>query len=228
MTMYSSEAHQRRRAAFLAMKRCPICSGKNRLNEGETVCPECRDKVREYGRTMRERRRAAGQCVKCGGPQDREGSAYCSKCATKKGEARQHEIEKKRALYHERKEAGLCVDCGAWAEPGRTLCKVHMAMRARSRANRVENGYNEKMRQMRERRKAEGLCIDCGKPRGNNGTAVRCEACMARSRDSARKQMILKKIKREADELRRQSDEIRKASRAKWERDAAGWRTGAE
>lgn len=217
--MHNREVYQARVQGYLAMGRCPRCAGRNRLKEGETVCQECREKSTAQGRRTRERRKALGLCVRCGGERDSEG-LLCTKCRD------QHREYNKQYDYHGKMKAlGRCVRCGKPAVPGYTLCQVH---READKAKALTPKHKAYLKELREKRKAAGKCVDCGGSMAGSTVTTLCKKCHERRMETERIKTIRRKMKREQEKERAAIDEIRKASRAKWERDAAGWRAGAQ
>lgn len=83
------------------------------------MTPERRAYNRECTRRMRERRKAAGECIACQEPVT-GAHAYCDACL---GDIR----AALRTLRESRKAAGICTRCKAKAQHGRTLCASHHA-----------------------------------------------------------------------------------------------------
>lgn len=65
------------------------------------------------------------------------------------------------------------------------------------------------MRQ-KQQRKEQGLCIDCGKPRGEDGTTIRCRRCAdSRNRRRALKLSEIRKERRARGECTQCGDKCR-------------------
>lgn len=94
-------AKQTERRAYLRMqKRCIQCGGRDeRTERGLTLCSGCAQKQRELPsmerfverykaqqKRLREERREAGVCTKCGGERDEAGFLMCTSCREKQRE----------------------------------------------------------------------------------------------------------------------------------------------
>lgn len=72
---------------------------------------------------LRERRRAAGLCLECGGARERPSRWLCKVCfQAQKAANRRH--------YSRARESGQCTRCRRQAEPGRSLCAEHTRQRS--------------------------------------------------------------------------------------------------
>ena len=189
--MYDYKAN---RQYYIDRGRCPCCSGRNRLDEGHKVCPECREKNRAHRNALYAKRKAAGLCIRCGEPVE-DGRVECRACRARH---KPYQVKANAKLKRKRdrlREEGKCTVCGiSWAEPGHVLCKKCMLKERRNYAlNR--DYYVEYARARRVERMAKGICVDCGKP-SEEGMS-RCKACRERNLDSSRKYEILKRIRQE-------------------------------
>lgn len=97
-------------------------------------------------RALHARRRAAGLCVQCGWPNDRQGVNLCTDCRdTHRDSAAQRSAE--------RRANGLCSECGKSRPRKHAMCA-----RCRATATRLS-------RRRRAWRKSMGLCMRCDRPR---------------------------------------------------------------
>lgn len=199
--MYDAEKTRANRQYYLRNGRCPRCGGANPVEPGKASCRECAQKQAVKRYELRERRRAAGQCTRCGKPLP-EGSKYlqCEVCRAYIGTFR---VFNKRR-YEDLKEAGKCVKCGLWAEPGKTMCRKCL-----NDHKAYEQSYGEAFKEQKRARRAgyraAGLCIDCGEPVREQGH-TRCKRCREMRMDSTRKYRINKRIEKMAEEARRQTN----------------------
>lgn len=95
------------------------------------------EKYRKYGKKMREKRKAAGMCVRCGKAKAVEGQTLCVACRVRNGikaneyyhnlteEQKQKLLDKKKKERAERKAQGLCIKCGQPVFGSYVLCKKH-------------------------------------------------------------------------------------------------------
>ncbi|MBF0553225.1 MAG: hypothetical protein HQK96_01565 [Nitrospirae bacterium] len=94
---------------------CPKCK-KNQLQEGEKLCPSCRNYAKERMRAMRQRRKTDGKCIICGRNPATKGVTYCSSCAV---DCTQAVIGRRKSLEISR----LCILCGRnQPEDGLKVC----------------------------------------------------------------------------------------------------------
>ena len=195
------ERERRRTADRMARGACVRC-GENPAEPERRYCVPCRDRRRaaerarhaeakraglKYGgrnvaakkrsgrksaRRLRETRREAGLCIRCGLLPPVAGGASCEYCLAARRPAA-------RRTYAERCAAGLCTRCGEPSLDGGTRC-------ARCLAREDDNGRTERKnarnRQRYRERIAAGRCTDCNSP---SPGAVRCEPCAKRTRESA-------------------------------------------
>lgn len=127
------------RRYYKSIGRCPRCNGKNKLMEGENVCPDCqvkayeqslkRDKEhynkmhREWEKKRYEKRKENGLCTRCGKHKPKEGQLRCEYCIAKYSASR--DIKD----YHlSRFERGLCRWCDNPVENGYRVCEYHHQM----------------------------------------------------------------------------------------------------
>lgn len=112
---------------------------------------------RERSRRFREKKAAAGLCVRCDEPRI-PGKAECvaHNDAT---------VARTQARYKRHREAGKCGTCGK-PSAGKSLCTKCYAQ------------TTEATRQRKARYKASGRCVNCGKPAVQGQT--NCVACAAR------------------------------------------------
>lgn len=163
------------------------------------MCVECQQKHDDEQVRRRNRWKAEGRCIRCGGER-MDGRAQCQKCLD---DRRAKGINA--AAAHKRREKkiaeGRCVRCGKrFVALGHVMCEKCLEAHREDSRKSNQNGIKAKAR--REARIAAGLCIDCGKPTDRDGKA-RCSACLAARRDSTRKWQILKRMDREADNARK-------------------------
>ena len=187
---------------YIRNGRCPRCGGKHLLMPGRYTCRECAEKDRKYQREQRAFRRENGLCTRCGKPLP-DGSAYvqCDDCR-----AYMRKFDKfNKSRYEGLKADGKCVKCGAWAEPGRTLCK-RCSTRHAAYVTGYGDEYRQKKRQRRQARIDAGLCYDCGRPVDDGHT--RCPRCREMRMDSSRKYKILQKTRQEAENARRVKNDV--------------------
>lgn len=163
------------------------------------MCAECQQKHDDEQVRRRNRWKAEGRCVRCGGERE-EGWAQCQKCRDLRAANKLNATAS--AKWRDKKIAeGRCVRCGVrFAEIGRTMCEKCRVLHREDCKRSDPNG--EKAKARREARLAAGLCIDCGKPTDREGKS-RCSVCLAKRRDSTRKWQILKRMDREADNARK-------------------------
>lgn len=134
-----------RRLFYKSIGVCPAC-GKNEIYiKGKVLCEECsvkqiehaerhrrenperaRESARRAMERLKERRRAAGLCPKCGGKLD-QGYKTCLKCRIKSREQIRKHREKARiesgALSREEKrEKGICLRCGGRTDGEKAYC----------------------------------------------------------------------------------------------------------
>lgn len=194
--MYDAEKTKANRPYYLGIGKCPRCGGRNKVEPGRASCRECALKQADKRQELRNRRRDAGQCTRCGKTLP-EGSEFlqCEDCRIYIGSFRK--FNKRR--YEGMKAAGRCVKCGDWAEPGRTMCRKCLDDHKAYEQSYGE-AYREKKRARREAYKAVGLCIDCGAP--TDGEHTRCKRCRDMRMDSVRKYRINKRFEKQAKEAR--------------------------
>mgnify|MGYP007057671234 CR=1 FL=1 len=196
MKIYDPDHARANRAYYLSRGLCPRCGGANRIVEGRVMCAECQIKHDTEQIERRERWKAEGRCVRCGG-EPADGKAQCQACLDKRNQY-QTDAQSSKRWREKNKMMGLCVTCGkTWAEPGRTKCR-----KCQDKHNAICR--NERNRQRaKERRQARidaGLCIDCGRPTQDG--KHRCPRCIEMRRDSTRKWQILQRMKREAEKAK--------------------------
>jgi len=143
--------------------RCASCSEKDAAEYAILkVTPGYKKRKAESDRRVREKRRNAGLCVRCGQRPAQEGRVVCLEC--KIANAR---IQKKRnneIPRHERPNYGLCYVCGELVKPGFRLCEKHYAqlttMRASFSASPTEKMLEDRARKRRATMLAfqEGRC----------------------------------------------------------------------
>jgi predicted amidophosphoribosyltransferase len=111
----------------------------------------------DYSRLFikREERRAAGLCVVCGGPKDRDGW-HCSGCLKKMNGMKAKCVRKK-------KERGLCANCGNATVDGAWCCPE---CQKKANAHAVN---------IRKTRREQGLCPQCGQPADDG--YIYCQRC---------------------------------------------------
>lgn len=137
------------RAARIERKRngwCSMC-GRRKPRNGRKLCRRCAKQIRASNKVIRDRRRAAGECLECGEPAD--GRVRCPRCVRRRAkrpsrqteyrrpeQARWHRQRKKRVARWNRERR--CVDCGGECAAGNVRCDRHRAIYAanmeRSRA----------------------------------------------------------------------------------------------
>lgn len=103
----------------------------------------------------RDERRAAGLCIVCGGPKDREGW-HCSSCLKKMNALKRNNVIK-------RKAAGICANCGKPTNDGGWCCPD---CQKKNNAHAKERGLW---------RRAHGLCPQCGQPADDG--YIYCQRC---------------------------------------------------
>lgn len=108
----SRERSKRRYHARLAAGLCTKC-GRRAHAKGRTVCDPFRDARSAGERRIREERRSAGCCGKCGAPS--QGASRCKTCAASQGCDPEKKKHLARRRYWKRRARHLCTDCGAWA-----------------------------------------------------------------------------------------------------------------
>lgn len=185
------------REFYLSRGRCPRCGGRNPIAPGRTECAECLAKHRESRRKLRDARRAAGLCTRCGKPLP-EGYERLQ-CETCRAYIKTYWVSDKRR-YDALKEAGKCTKCGDWAEPGRTMCRK--CLDAHIRYERNNPILKERKKQRKAGYRAAGLCIDCGRPVREEGH-TRCKRCRDLRMDSTRKYRITKRIQKQLNGVQR-------------------------
>lgn len=79
-----------------------------------------------------------------------------------------------KGLYDSRKEAGLCTRCGEPAEPGNTMCRVHLEDRKSIHEKHSKQSYYG--------RRVLSLCPYCGGPR--YGETQACSQCRQKRLES--------------------------------------------
>ena len=182
--MYDYKAN---RDYYISRGRCPKCSGQRPLAPGRKTCWECAVKQAEARRNKTAWRRENGLCTRCGRPlPEGHDRLQCDDCHNYNRAYSKHD----RARYESRKEQGLCVKCGAFAEPGKTLCRACLD---RWHANENREANAEKKRQRRKECREKGLCIDCYTRKVEPGH-TRCKRCRDLRMDSTRKYRIHKKL----------------------------------
>jgi len=83
-------------------------------------------------------------------------------------EKRQHHNFYKLVAAVENDAGTLCKRCGSPTEPGRVMCKRHLAKVAAARRRQYED------------RKRRGVCVHCAKPDLMTATSVTCSRCQNR------------------------------------------------
>lgn len=187
--MDSNEQQRANYRYYLSIGKCPHCGGRNPVEPGHNRCRECGLRYSEQMHNRREFRRANGLCTRCGRPLP-EGHQYvqCDECRTYV----QSFYKFNKARYESRKEQGLCVKCGAFAEPGKTMCKKCLDQWHESENREM---YREQKRQKRKECREKGLCIDCYTRKVEPGH-TRCKRCRDLRMDSTRKYRINMKLKK--------------------------------
>jgi hypothetical protein len=232
---------RRKRERRIAAGLCASC-GHARDGDG-LICAACREKMRvrlqrhtekrraarppkppttlatrpeatECKRRRRAEWRAAGLCIKCGGPRADDGMACCPGCRAKDRDSRERVArgektprvvaagaspmsmaEYKRAWKAKQKEAGVCTNCrGPRDVDGALLCAAcHAKHRAdyqrigKARYEKRAPAVNAETRAKREAWKAAGKCNWCGGDK-ENPKRLRCTACNARAKEVLRAQ----------------------------------------
>ena len=174
---------------YLSIGKCPHCGGRNPVEPGRNRCRECGLRYSEQMHNRREFRRANGLCTRCGRPLP-EGHKYvqCDECR----KYVQSFYKFNKARYESLKEQGLCIKCGAFAEPGRVLCRKCLD---EWHENENRDLYREQKRQKRKECREKGLCIDCYTRKVEPGH-TRCKRCRDLRMDSTRKYRINMKLKK--------------------------------
>ena len=138
----------------------------------------------EYVKQWKDKRKAAGLCVGCGQPLDRDGS-YCTKCREKINEA----TRERRKWYLSHK---ICPRCGKNdLMGGETVCPECRAEEVnailKNRDKETYNSYhNQWAKSIYKKRKEARICTRCGKRKATKGF-VTCAMC--RVRDTAQKRV---------------------------------------
>jgi hypothetical protein len=128
------------------------------------------EKNRAALRALYHRRRAAGECTRCGALAE-QGRHACEAC-------RAAVLGERRERYHMLREAGLCVVC---KEPAKgALCERHAAIGRRRL--RVRNKARLKARYLQ--RRAAGQCVCCSK--GAVEGRSMCAPHLAQARERSR------------------------------------------
>ncbi len=140
---------------------CPYCR-KEKLNKGEKMCLECREKGNEQNRRK-----------------------YENMSTEKKVEYLKKDSEAGKRIYRERKESGICVKCGKRkAEKGKVMCSICLGKK-RNRARRLYQEMHDIL--PREDRIAYGLCYICGEPLDGNRDWKVCSRCHERLAENMHK-----------------------------------------
>lgn len=187
--MYSKEQQRANNEYYLSNGKCPRCGGRNPVAPGRKRCRECALKDSERKRNRRDFRRENGLCTRCGRPLS-EGHEYiqCDECR----KYVQSFYKFNKARYESLKAQGLCVKCGAFAEPGRTLCRACLDQWHESENREL---YREMKRQRRQECRENGFCIDCYLRKVEPGH-TRCKRCRDLRMDSTRKYRINMRLKK--------------------------------
>lgn len=132
---------------------CPVC-GKNKLYGDEKACPECRaysanlmaskragnrdtynSYQRDYSKSLYQRRKEQGICVRCGKRKANTGETRCLVCKT-----HMQKIRPPQDKREQRRIAGTCYFCGAEPLKGMKVCKEHyeISMHNLSKSNGSE------------------------------------------------------------------------------------------
>ena len=124
-----------------------------------------------------ERRKANGECPKCGNEMDREGH-YCGSCLKK----RNAYVRETRAFM---RKMGICPQCQKNSLVGeQKICLECLAKQAENRANHKQTftdeqkqKRNEVARKRYQDRIAKGICTHCGKFKADYGKK-KCKICL--------------------------------------------------
>ena len=179
-----------RRKWYLSHGICPHC-GRNDLQKGYKRCLECRMKdneahrnkpiseerkayqreyQREYNKMLREKRKAAGICTRCGKRKVDGEHSTCAVCRAKKA-AEQREYNRKQGMMPiELRGEGYCTRCYKPIESGKlcTECYEYLVKQAEYMRSRQDNSEHKW-------RKASSTAADIIKRRQANGEPPRID-----------------------------------------------------
>ena len=146
-----------------ACKRCGSDSGD------KSYCKIHASENARYTKELRDRRKAAGQCLRCGVP--KEGHVHgrsflmCRPCGGDVGHGRRDHVA-----------MGMCYHCKELQVSGTTLCEKHLVETSEATRDRSKNRYL--------RFKKSSMCIRCGKPPRPGKS--RCDECLLYARRHAK------------------------------------------
>lgn len=161
MNVGSTERYRYRKSIGV----CPMC-GKEKPEDGKSLCKQCRAKCREEARLRREQAIDLGLCPKCQKVRLYVGEKICPDClekARKFRESHRDDINRKQVIYHAKRMAERdetkCIYCQRRPpEPGYKSCEYCRA--------KLRKKYSERRagRLTPSERPRYGLCYFCGEP----------------------------------------------------------------
>lgn len=129
-----------------------------------------RNAVNRRRRSVYQRRKSNGLCVRCGSPLDREGS-YCAKCLEQAKADRKAQTSLLISL-------GICPICKKNAimgvERSCPECRARLGEKAMTEENRQK--AKERKRKRYDRLQEQGLCVMCGVEKADEGYKS-CSKC---------------------------------------------------
>lgn len=144
-----------------------------------------KDHTEELRKARVEDRKANGECIQCGEPNDRLGLDYCSKCDKPRAKTR-------KVRYHRNKEAGACVWCGGERDRGDLLlclkCEEEDKIRRKQPARLKSKA--DSLARKRKVWKKEGLCRCCGAERDRDDN-TECAVCRERRKHVGKKRDLV-------------------------------------
>lgn len=139
---------------------------------------------KNYGKKLRDSRRAAGLCYYCAKPTENPNS-MCNACK-----------ERTRAAGKRKRELcvsiGICPVCGKNELYGNNKSCIECLYRYRDYASKNREKQKLRMRALFASRREAGLCYSCG-GEADRGAGKSCTKCAARAREYKRKEREKKK-----------------------------------
>ena len=115
------ERARKRRRERLEAGRCTTC-GEREPAGGAAVCGDCRQARRAAEKMLYEKRRASGQCGRCG-LEVIDKASMCASCAARDVKRRPKKNAASRKRYRDRRALGICVDCQSSETNGASRCE---------------------------------------------------------------------------------------------------------